>query len=318
MRPRPRHPRSRDRTRPTRPGGLTVPSPPSLPSCCWSRNVRGRQVDVLDALEDMALCGDNLPPPARPVVTASARPASRCPSRWAWTCEAAASTKACPLFRSIEGVTPELLYSFALGRAIRRYDETRRRHPWHPIGPPRTALPASAAPPPASADVRHRAHTTTSSPRRASRPASRRYAARSTNPLSPSPRSDLRSGSHAPRTSGSTCLRRQSALDRSLRPLTGKTRRPGFRLADPSGPPRGRCRGPVNPPDSRYWAPAKLFDRGIRLHGGRHRSSGDGRNGEAVARRGFFADCPASRPRFSASDTIEGTPANYCARRRRT
>ena len=70
------------------------------------------------------------------------------PLRSAWTCAAAASIRRpCPqLIRSIEGVRAEILYLDCAGaELIRRYDETRRRHPLAPTAPPRTASRANAA-----------------------------------------------------------------------------------------------------------------------------------------------------------------------------
>ena len=115
---------------------------PSLPRLLLVTGMSGAgKSTVLDALEDMGWdCVDNLPDrPARRLRPRRARSARRrCRSRSAWTCAAAASIRRhCPACSARSKASrPEILYLDCAGaELIRRYDETRRRHPLAPDRP---------------------------------------------------------------------------------------------------------------------------------------------------------------------------------------
>ena len=96
---------------------------------------------VLDALEDMGWdCVDNLPPRLLEDFVARRRAGGR--HRAARGRDGRAQPRLrrrrpCPaLVRSIDGVSPEILYLDCAGsELVRRYDETRRRHPLAPDRP---------------------------------------------------------------------------------------------------------------------------------------------------------------------------------------
>ena len=104
------------------------------------RHVRGGQIDRARCARGHGLGGGRQPPrrPAPGVRPRRRSSADRSTWRSGWTCAAAASIlQTLPeLIRSIEGVEPEMLYlDCAGGELIRRYDETRRRHPLAPDRP---------------------------------------------------------------------------------------------------------------------------------------------------------------------------------------
>ena len=178
---------------------------------------------VLDTLEDMGWdCVDNLPVA---LLEASRRAGDgrrprRCRSRSAWTSAAAASTRrACPRSSaSIAGVSPEILYLDCAGaELIRRYDETRRRHPLAPDRPAEDGIAARA------------------------RAAPRRCAARADSVLDTT---DLTPGRAARRTAPALRRRRRPAgADHRLvrlRPRHAAHRRPGVRHALPRQSALGR------------------------------------------------------------------------------
>ncbi len=100
---------------------------------------------VLDALEDMGWdCVDNLPTAlledfvhgereARQTVPVAVGMDVRSRGFDPWDLPA--------LLRSVQGVTPEILYLDCAGsELVRRYDETRRRHPLAPDRPPEDGI----------------------------------------------------------------------------------------------------------------------------------------------------------------------------------
>jgi len=103
---------------------------------------------VLDALEDMGWdCVDNLPTALlEAFVHGDSSECRLVPAAVAMDVRSRGfDAEGLPeLLRSIEGVRPEILYLDCAGsELLRRYDETRRRHPLAPDRPPRTASPGS-------------------------------------------------------------------------------------------------------------------------------------------------------------------------------
>ncbi len=114
---------------------------PSLPRLLLVTGMSGAgKSTVLDALEDMGWdCVDNLPTALlRDFVHGERAARQKMPVAVGMDARSRGfDPKALPaLLASIEGVTPEILYlDCAGGELIRRYDETRRRHPLAPDRP---------------------------------------------------------------------------------------------------------------------------------------------------------------------------------------
>ena len=120
--------------------------PPYLPRLLLVTGMSGAgKSTVLDALEDMGWdCVDNLPTAlldqfvhgerdARKTVPVAVGMDVRSRGFDPWDLPA--------LIRSIEGVRPEILYLDCAGaELVRRYDETRRRHPLAPDRPPEDGI----------------------------------------------------------------------------------------------------------------------------------------------------------------------------------
>ncbi|HVF37038.1 MAG TPA: RNase adapter RapZ [Sphingomicrobium sp.] len=116
---------------------------------------------VLDALEDMGWdCVDNLPTGLLQAFVQGERDSRRSvPIAVGMDVRSRGfDPRALPgLLKSIEGVTPEILYLDCAGtELIRRYDETRRRHP---LAPDRPAEDGIARERDATAPLRHMADT---------------------------------------------------------------------------------------------------------------------------------------------------------------
>ena len=107
--------------------------PARRPACCSSPACPAPASRPLDALEDMGWdCVDNLPVALLGISSTASR--ARAPSPIAVGMDARSrgfeAEKLPDIIRSIEGVRPEILYLDCSGaELIRRYDETRRRHP---------------------------------------------------------------------------------------------------------------------------------------------------------------------------------------------
>ena len=115
--------------------------PKSLPRLLLVTGMSGAgKSTVLDALEDMAWdCVDNLPTALLEDFVHGEREArQQTPIAVGMDMRSRGfdPRKLADLIRSIEGVTPEILYLDCTGsELIRRYDETRRRHPLAPDRP---------------------------------------------------------------------------------------------------------------------------------------------------------------------------------------
>jgi len=119
---------------------------PSLPRLLLVTGMSGAgKSTVLDALEDMGWdCVDNLPTALLKDFVHGERAArQKMPVAVGMDARSRGfDPKALPaLLASIEGVTPEILYLDCAGsELIRRYDETRRRHPLAPDRPPEDGI----------------------------------------------------------------------------------------------------------------------------------------------------------------------------------
>ena len=280
--------------------------PPSLPRLLLVTGMSGAgKSTVLDALEDMGWdCVDNLPTALLEDFVHGEREARQ-------TVPVAVGMDVRSrgfdpfdlpeLLRSIKGVTPEILYLDCAGsELVRRYDETRRRHP---LAPDRPAEDGIAKERDATSPLRRLADavidTTDLTPAELREELLRRYGGNVDQPVL-----TIVSFGFARGISRSADLvfdMRFAANPHwvdELRPLTGpRPGRSGLLLGGPGMEPgNGTDRDPVNRTHSPLLGRRqKLSDGGIWLHG-RASPVGGGcsRNGGAVARRGFFSECPPS------------------------
>ena len=241
--------------RPARPQVLTVAAAAHIPAApaARHRHVGAGKSTVLDALEDMGWdCVDNLPTALLDDFVHGEREARQQGAgrgRHGRRAAAASIPRRCPAcVRSIEGVTPEILYLDCAGaELIRRYDETRRRHPLAPDRPAEDGIARErgvdrAAPP----DRRQRPRHHRPDPRRAARraaPALRRRR----RPAGPDHRLvRLRPRHFAHRRPGVRhALHRQSALGRRAAAADrARTRRSG--TMSRSDPAWARDDGPAS------------------------------------------------------------------------
>lgn len=141
-------------------GGLESHGPPPRLLLVTGMSGAGKST-VLDALEDMGWdCVDNLPTGLlRDFVHGERAARQRAPVAVGMDVRSRGfDPHALPaLLRTIDGVTPEILYLDCAGsELIRRYDETRRRHPLAPDRPAEDGIARERA---ATAPLRHIADT---------------------------------------------------------------------------------------------------------------------------------------------------------------
>jgi UPF0042 nucleotide-binding protein len=226
--------------------------------------------------------------------------------------------KALPaLFRSIEGVTPELLYLDCAGsELIRRYDETRRRHP---LAPDRPAEDGIARERGATAPLRQMADivldTTDLTPAELRDQLRERYGGAVDQPVITLSSFGFARG--ISRTADLVFDMRFVAnphwID-SLRPLTGEDKVvQDYVSSDPEwASTMDDVEGLLTRLIPRYWAAGKSYlTVAFGCTGGRHRSVAA--TVEMAKRLQGAGFSPIVRHRDLASppsDTIEGTPAN--------
>jgi UPF0042 nucleotide-binding protein len=276
---------------------------------------------VLDALEDMGWdCVDNLPSALLNDFVHGERAArQRMPVAVGMDVRSRGfDPKAMPeLLASIDGVTPEILYlDCSGGELIRRYDETRRRHP---LAPDRPAEDGIARERGATEPLRRIADivldTTDLTPADLREVLSQRYGGEVDQPVITVASFGFARG--ISRTADLVFDMRFIANPHwvdELRPLTGEDSRVQDYVAkDPAwGVTMDQIEALLTGLIPRYWAAGKSYlTIGFGCTGGRHRSvAAAAEMAKRLHRAGFS---PIVRHRDLASppsDTIEGNPAD--------
>ena len=280
---------------------------------------------VLDALEDMGWeCVDNLPTALLDSFVHGERDARRnTPVAVGMDVRSRGfDPKALPgLIRSIEGVTPEILYLDCAGaELIRRYDETRRRHP---LAPDRPAEDGIARERGATAPLRQIADTvldtTDFTPAKLRDELLRRYGGEVDQPVITIASFGFARGISrtADLVFDMRFIDNPHWVD-DLRPLTGEDEAVrAYVERDPSwSATMNHIEGLLTDLIPRYWAAGKSYlTVAFGCTGGRHRSVAAAVEMANRLRGAGFS--PNVRHRDLASppsDTIEGNPANATTR----
>ena len=276
---------------------------------------------VLDALEDMGWdCVDNLPTALLDAFVHGERQSRRdTPVAVGMDVRSRGfDPKALPdLLRSIEGVTPEILYLDCAGaELIRRYDETRRRHP---LAPDRPAEDGIARERGATAPLRQIADTlldtTDFTPAKLRDELLRRYGGEVDEPVITVASFGFARG--ISRTADLVFDMRfvdNPHWIEGLRPLTGEDRAVADYCSSDAawGPMMDRIEALLTDLIPRYWAAGKSYlTVAFGCTGGRHRSVAAAVEMANRLRGAGFS--PNVRHRDLASppsDTIEGNPAS--------